>query len=160
MTLDTFERVINIISNIGIFIIYIVLAWLAWKTYQWSSQWSKKVRHGSPIEGRCYYNFQQQNGIIVELNLPCTIIPDIDIDKTTKTVKRAKVFRESHIRFNNDWADSEHIKRWKDSIWVYQNMPRQSVSMFLHWKDVTRFEVWYENKWQTLKPYQGEVEHA
>ena len=155
MEIDTLEQISNIVGNFGTFFISFLLACLAWKAHQWS----KQIRRGSPVEGRCYYSFEQENRTIVELNLPCTIIPDIDIDKPTKTVKRAKVFRESHIRFNG-WADSEHIKKWRDSIWVYHNMPRQSVSMFLHWKDVIRFEVWYENKWQTLEPYQGEVENA
>lgn len=161
MTIDTFEQITNIICNIGIFIIYIILAVLAGKTYKWTSEWSKKIRQGSPVEGRCYYNFKNQNGTTVEHNLPCSIIPDIDIDNWTKTVKRAKVFRESHTWFTiGGIMDPENVKKWKDSIWVYYDMPRQTASMFLHWKYVTRFEVWYENKWQELKPYQGEDKKA
>ena len=52
------------------------------------------------------------------------------------------------------------LRKWGNSIWVYYHMPRQTISMFLHWKEVTRFEVWYENKWQELKSYQGEDKKA
>ena len=158
MTIDAFEQITNIISNIGILLVYILLACIAWKTYKWTSEWSKKIRHGSPVEGRCYYNFENHDGTTIEYNLPCSIIPDIDIDIETKTVTRAKVFRESNTRFNIAKADPNNIKKLGNSIWVYYHMPRQTISMFLHWKEVTRFEVWYENKWQELKPYQGEAE--
>ena len=162
MTIDAFEQIINIICNIGIFIVYIILAVLAGKTYKWTSEWSKKIRHGSPVEGRCYYNFKQGEKIIVN-SLPCAIIPDIDIDKRTKTVTRAKVFRESHTQFNTGQDYRDSIKKWGDSIWIFYNMPNrqngwQGEHIFLSWEEITHFEVWYENKWQELKPYQGETE--
>ena len=158
MEIDTLEQISNIVGEFGTFFISFLLACLAWKAHQWS----KRLRRGSPVEGRCYYSFGQQNEAAVEYNLPCTIIPDIDIDKPTKTVKRARIFRESHTWFNFQGAlfDPKYIKKWDSSIWIYHNMPTQTVSMFLHWKDVIRFEVWYENKWQTLDPYQSEVEKA
>ncbi len=110
--IDAIEQITNIINNIGILLLYILLAWIAWKTYKWTSEWSKKIRHGSPVEGRCYYNFKQREKIIVN-SLPCAIIPDIDIDSSTKTVTRAKVLRESHTQFNTgrDYRDS--IKKWE-----------------------------------------------
>lgn len=141
MNIDTLEQYINIFCNIGILVAYIVLAIIAWKTYKWTSEWSKKIRHGTPIEGRCYYIYKNQSDETIEYNLPCSIIPDIDIDFQTKTVKRAKVFRESNTRFNIAKADPSNIKKWGNSIWVYYHMPRQTISMFLHWEEVTRFEV-------------------
>ena len=88
MEIDTFEQISNIIRNLGILFISFLLACIAWRAHQWS----KRIRRGSPVEGRCYYNFGQQNEAAVEYNLPCSIIPDIDIDKPTKTVKRARIF--------------------------------------------------------------------
>ncbi len=43
----------------------------------------------------------------------------------------------------------------------FYNMPNrqsgwQGEHIFLNWEEVTHFEVWYENKWQELKPYQAE----
>lgn len=153
MTFD-FEMISNTIGNIGKLIPSVLLVCIAWKAHQWS----RKIHHGSPIEGRCYYNFKAQDGTIRECNLPCTIIPDIDIDKSTKTVKRARVFRESHTWFNfqRTLYDPKYIENFGDSIWVYYDMPQQTVSMFLHWETITRFEVWHNNKWQTLTPYQYE----
>lgn len=164
MTIDAIEQITNIIHNIGILLIYIFLACMAWKTYKWTSEWSKKIRHGSPVEGRCYYSFKQGEKIIVN-SLPCSIIPDIDIDIETKTVTRAKVFRESHTQFNTGQDYRDSIKKWGDSIWIFHNMPNrqsgwQGEHIFLSWEEVTHFEVWYENKWQELKPYQGEVEKS
>ncbi len=80
--------------------------------------------------------------------------------KWAKTGTRAKVFRESNTRFNIAKADPKNIKKWGNSIWVYYDMLRQTISMFLHWIEVTRFEVWYENKWQELKPYHGRDKKA
>ena len=66
--IDAIEQITNIISNIGILLVYILLARIAWKTYKWTSEWSKKIRHGSPVEGRCYYNFENQDGTTIEYN--------------------------------------------------------------------------------------------
>lgn len=114
MIIDIFETISNIIGNLGTLITSIFLVYIARKAHHWS----RKMRHGSSIEGRCYYNFTEQDRTIIEYNLPCTIIPDIDIDKPTKTVKRARVFRESHtlLNYHKGRHDRKYIERFGDSI--------------------------------------------
>ncbi len=154
--LDTLVKIADITTPIIALIGVGVAVWGAYLVHQWS----KKLRQGNPIEGRCCLSIcfpkSMVKGAMEDVKhltyLPCSLIPAIDIDKTTETVMRAKIFVETfRKRYPKLPLELPNDYLWFDSSEGPPPYPKDSA-----WLDIHYFHVWYKGTWRKLEVYNSQ----